>query len=769
VTSGSYPAGTSANVGPFQLSVQDQYGNAITNGSGSPVTLLLSSTSGGSTVFTTTSGGSATTAVTIAANASTSSTFYYADTKAGTPTINASVTFNGSNISTSTSGFTINAGTKSKLVVTTQPPSSMTAGGSASFTVQIQDQYGNVVTSASDTIGVTLSSNSFAGGSTTSVSANSGVANFTNLIITKTGSYTITASDTTSPSVTAVTTSPAFSVTVASASQLAFTAQPTSSTGGIAFPNQAGVTVLDQYGNTVTTNASTVTLSIATGTPTSGGPGAISGCSQSETSGVVTFTGCAINTAGTGYKLTAADGTLTSATSSSFNITVGPVAKFGVSAPGSAIAGTPFNVTLTAQDAGGNTVTSYPSGAHTVAFSGPATTSPGAPGTATPPTYPASVTFGTGTGTGTAAVTLTDAQTTQITASSAGISGTSGNITVSATGASKIATVSGSGQTSTIGTAFANPLVAVVTDTYGNPISGASVTFSGPTSGASITFGSTGCTSNPHTYSCVATTVTTGQATSSTLTATGGAGTYNISASATGTGTVNFSETNKVPLTASSVASGTGTTSVTSSTFPQTSGNTYLITAFESANTTPTTPTPTVTGGGTPTAIVTNTFGGTTSPNCNDSNRCYEWAWWYNAATTSASATVALTFNGTPQASVVDVVALSGNSTTTPIVSASTTTASSDSTTAITANTANAPATGDITLQILASDDEIGTAVTWTPTTTNLYFHNATRNGKGASLQVDWASPGQQNESASASGFGGSQDWGTIALEIGHS
>jgi hypothetical protein len=224
-------------------------------------------------------------------------------------------------------------------------------------------------------------------------------------------------------------------------------------------------------------------------------------------------------------------------------------------------------------------------------------------------------------------------------------------------------------------------------------------------------------------------------------------------------------------VTASNVASGTGTTSVASSAFAQTNGNTYLITAYASSsgNGTPTTPTPTLTGGGTATLITTNNFGGASSPNCT-ANDCYEWAWWYNARSTSGSATVSLTFNNTPLASVVDVIALSGNSTTTPIVTANTTTASSTSTTAITANTANAPATGDITLQILASDDQIGTsAVSWTPASSNLYFHEATANGTGASLQVNSASPGQQNESASASGFGGSQDWGTIALEIGHS
>ena len=165
---------------------------------------------------------------------------------------------------------------------------------------------------------------------------------------------------------------------------------------------------------------------------------------------------------------------------------------------------------------------------------------------------------------------------------------------------------------------------------------------------------------------------------------------------------------------------------------------------------------------------MTNNFGGASSPNCG-ANACYEWAWWYNA-TTNGSTTVTLAFNNTPQASVVDVLALSGNSTTTPIVTANTSTASSTSTTAITANTLNAPASGDITLQLLASDNQIGTtAVAWTPVSANLYFHNATTTTNGASLQVNWASPGQQNETASASGFSGSQDWGTIAIEIGHS
>jgi hypothetical protein len=90
-----------------------------------------------------------------------------------------------------------------------------------------------------------------------------------------------------------------------------------------------------------------------------------------------------------------------------------------------------------------------------------------------------------------------------------------------------------------------------------------------------------------------------------------------------------------------------------------------------------------------------------------------------------------------------------------------------NNTTTVTANLTSAPAAGDITLQILGSDDSIGGgANAWSPATTNLYFNGAANNS--AALQVDVASPGTQNESTSANGFGGSQDWGTISVEIGH-
>ncbi len=365
-------AGGTVSVG---VTVEDQYGNPVTTGTGSNDNIHVALSSGTFASGTTT----------LAATNGVANFSSLQITTAGTLTITATDTSRTLATAT-TNSITVNPATENKLAITSQP-ASITAGGTVSVGVTIQDQYGNTITTgnagSNDSILVTLSSGSFTAGTTT-VAANNGLASFSGLQITAAGTYTITASDTTTGTVSGVTTN-SFTVSPSTASKLAFTVQPAGSTGGVAFPTQPQVTVEDQYGNTITGNSSTVTLSIAPGTPTSGGPGAVSGCTQSETNGVITFSGCSINTAGTGYQLHATDGTLTATNSNPFNITVGSVAKFGVSAATPATAGTAITgITLTAEDAGGNTVTTYANGNHTVAWSG-ATTSPG--GNA--PTYPA--------------------------------------------------------------------------------------------------------------------------------------------------------------------------------------------------------------------------------------------------------------------------------------------------------------------------------------------------------------------------------------------
>jgi hypothetical protein len=103
--------------------------------------------------------------------------------------------------------------------------------------------------------------------------------------------------------------------------------------------------------------------------------------------------------------------------------------------------------------------------------------------------------------------------------------------------AAAIAAVSGSGQSAGTNTAFANPLVAKVTDQSGNAIRGVSVTFTAPASGPSGTFAGNQTT--------VVITDSSGLATSVQFTANGAAGTYAVTAGVTGvTGTASFTLTN---------------------------------------------------------------------------------------------------------------------------------------------------------------------------------------------------------------------------------
>jgi hypothetical protein len=93
---------------------------------------------------------------------------------------------------------------------------------------------------------------------------------------------------------------------------------------------------------------------------------------------------------------------------------------------------------------------------------------------------------------------------------------------------------SGGGQSTTVNTAFTNPLVVTVNDAGGAPVSGVSVTFAAPGTGASGSF----------TGGVNGTTDSNGQV-SKTFTANTTAGAYSVTATATGvSGTSTFSETN---------------------------------------------------------------------------------------------------------------------------------------------------------------------------------------------------------------------------------
>lgn len=208
--------------------------------------------------------------------------------------------------------------------------------------VAVLDQYGNQVTGDTSTVslGITPGTgdpNAHLACSPTAAVA--GMATFSGCAIDKVGSYTLTATD---GSLTSATSYP-FNITPGSASQLAFVGQPGQATVGEAFGNQPAVAVEDAAGNVVTGDASTVSLAIQGGT---GVAGAALTCPPTPaSSGVATFAGCSIDTVGSGYQLTATDGSLTSATSSPFDVVPGPAASMQFTTePGSSTGGSAFSV-----------------------------------------------------------------------------------------------------------------------------------------------------------------------------------------------------------------------------------------------------------------------------------------------------------------------------------------------------------------------------------------------------------------------------------------
>ena len=267
-------------------------------------------------------------------------------TTAGTRTITATYAGDSNNAGGVSSGVShsVTAASATQLVFATSPSNStsQTAFGTQPV-VAVRDAFGNTVTS-DQTTQVTLVIGTNPGGGTltgtATVTAINGVATFSGLSIEKSGTgYTLAASSV--PSLTGAT-SNTFNITAGAANKLAFTTQPSGGTGGVAWSTQPTVTVQDAAGNTVTTAVNSITLAITAGTPATGGPGTLA-CTtnpKAAVAGVDTFAGCNINLVGTGYSLTATATGLTSATSSTFDITVGTAAKLAFTTqPGGGTAG----------------------------------------------------------------------------------------------------------------------------------------------------------------------------------------------------------------------------------------------------------------------------------------------------------------------------------------------------------------------------------------------------------------------------------------------
>jgi hypothetical protein len=342
-----------ANITPaVTVAVEDASGNIVTSDSTDQVNLAIGTNPANGTL---TGGGPP--PVTVASGIATFSGLSI--NKAGT---GYTLTASSGSLTTGTSGtFNITPGTATKLAFLHGPAN--TAAGATitpAVTVAVEDANNNIVTTDStDQVNLAIGTNPANGTltGTTTVTVNQGVATFSDLAINNAGTgYTLAA--TSSSSYTAAT-SAAFNVSagLGPATQLVFLQPPSNTSAGATITPAVTVAVEDANGNIETTdNATQVSLAIGTnpasGTLTGGGPPPVT-----VASGIATFSGLSINKAGTGYTLTASSGSLTSATSGTFNITPGTATKLAyLQSPSNTAAGATITpaVTVAVEDANGN-------------------------------------------------------------------------------------------------------------------------------------------------------------------------------------------------------------------------------------------------------------------------------------------------------------------------------------------------------------------------------------------------------------------------------
>ncbi len=333
------------------VSVENSSGGVAT-GNSDPVTLAIASQPGsGATLSCTANPVTASSGVASFAGCKITG-------KAGTYKLKAT---DGSLTPATSATFPVTVGPAAQLAFTTQP-----GGGTSGATlatqpkVSVEDSGGNVVTGNSSAVTLAIGSQPGTGAALSCtrnpVTASSGVASFAGCKITgKAGSYTLTATD---GGVTSAA-SGSINITAGPATHLAFTTPPGGGANGAAWSNQPAVSVEDASGNVVASNTSSVTLAIAS-QPVSGAALSCTRNPVSASGGVTTFAGCKITGKAGSYTLKATDGSLTSATSSSFTLTAGAAAKLAFTTqPGGGASGAAWSTqpAVSVEDSSGNVAT----------------------------------------------------------------------------------------------------------------------------------------------------------------------------------------------------------------------------------------------------------------------------------------------------------------------------------------------------------------------------------------------------------------------------
>jgi dUTPase len=235
------------------------------------------------------------------------------------------------------------AGAATSLVVTSQPPATVTGNSWFGLAVSAEDSSGTLDTNYNGPVTLSFASNLLgaAMAGTATVDAVNGVANFAGLSIYQPGSYSLSA---TAAGLTSGTSSD-FTVTTPAATELVVQAPSSNVLTGGAFT--LTVDAEDAFGSVDANFAGAVSLSL------DGAAGDSLGGTLTATAvdGVATFSGLTISAAGGGDVLTASSAGLTSGSSQPFSVTNDQLVV--TTSPDSPIAGQGFGLIVEAENAAG--------------------------------------------------------------------------------------------------------------------------------------------------------------------------------------------------------------------------------------------------------------------------------------------------------------------------------------------------------------------------------------------------------------------------------
>jgi adhesin/invasin len=336
--------------------------------------------------------------------------------------------------------------------------------------VLVRDQFGNPVSGVTVTFAVAGGGGSVTGG--TALSNALGVATVGSWTLgTTAGANSLTATS------AGLAGSPVtFNAvgTPAAASQLVIITQPSASaTNGAALAQQPVAQLRDAFGNDVAQAGVTVAATVATGSGTATG----TSTALTDAGGVATFSGLSITGLAGNYTLSLSATGLTSATTSSIALSAGAAATLALNGGDNQTATVNSSVAIApsvlVRDMSGNPVSGV-AVTFAIAGGGGSLTGANAVSNASGIATVGSWTLGTAAGAN------------SLTATSGTLSGSP--VTFNATGTAGAATDitdnGGDGQSGTAGSALATPLSVLVTDNFGNPVSGFTVTWATPSGGS---------------------------------------------------------------------------------------------------------------------------------------------------------------------------------------------------------------------------------------------------------------------------------------------